>query len=155
MSVGITRFTAEDADDIDAMCGEFVSYLRDLGDPESDIQRFTKEKYLEDGFGSDPAFSGYIARLDGKALGYLLYTKGYNIEFAIRLYYICDLWVRKDARRLGVARLLMERAKADCLAEGGHRLKWDVWLKNPTAFDFYRRIGGVEEDDLVLMKLDF
>src|SRR5213593_2402462 len=122
MSVAIRPLTASDADAVIAMNADFVAYLAAMGDPDSQAQHFTKDKYLSDGFGPDPAFAGYIAAEDGVPLGYLLYCKGYNVDVAERLFFVCDLWVDAAARRKGVARLLMARCAADCRAWGGQRL---------------------------------
>ncbi len=113
MSTTIRPLTAEDADAVIAMNANFVAYLAALGDPDSQVQHFTKEKYLADGFGPDPAFAGYIAEDDGTACGYLLYNKGYNVDLAQRLFFICDLWVEPQARRKGTG------ASADGAMRGG------------------------------------
>ena len=153
MAVTIRSLTPADADAVVAMNAAFVAYLAAMGDPDSQAQHFTKAKYLADGFGPDPAFSGYIAEEDGAALGYLLYCKGYNVDVAQRLFFICDLWVDSKARRKGVARALMARCAADCRDWGGERLEWNVYRPNESAFDFYRRLGGEVVDGLVVMSL--
>lgn len=153
MSTTIRPLTAEDADAVIAMNANFVAYLAALGDPDSQVQHFTKRKYLVDGFGPDPAFAGYIAEDGGIACGYLLYNKGYNVDLAHRLFFICDLWVEPSARRKGTARGLMVRCAADCRAWGGSWLEWYVYRPNQAAFDFYRRLGGKESDAVAIMSL--
>jgi ribosomal protein S18 acetylase RimI-like enzyme len=153
MSLTLRRLTAEDADVVIAMNADFVTYLRDLGDVDSQAQHFTKEKYLLDGFGPEPAFAGFIAEEEGAALGYLLYCKGYNVDIAQRLFFICDLWVDPRARRKGVARALMQRCAADCRAWGGQWLEWYVFKPNSMAFDFYRRLGATESESVAIMSL--
>jgi ribosomal protein S18 acetylase RimI-like enzyme len=153
MSVTVRPLTAGDADAVIAMNATFAAYLASLGDPDSQVQHFTKERYLADGFGPDPAFAGYIAADDGSACGYLLYNKGYNVDLAHRLFFICDLWVEPRARRKGIARTLMGRCAADCRAWGGSWLEWYVYRPNQAAFDFYRRLGGQESDAVAIMSL--
>ena len=153
MSTTIRPLTAEDADTVIAMNANFVAYLAALGDPDSQVQHFTKAKYLADGFGPDPAFAGYLAADDGGACGYLLYNKGYNVDLAHRLFFICDLWVEPSARRKGTARGLMVQCAADCRAWGGSWLEWYVYRPNQAAFDFYRRLGGKESDAVAIMSL--
>ena len=153
MSTTIRPLTAENADAVIAMNANFVAYLAALGDPDSQVQHFTKEKYLAAGFGPDPAFSGYIAEDGGTACGYLLYNKGYNVDLAHRLFFICDLWVEPSARRKGIARALMMQCAADCRAWGGSWLEWYVYRPNQAAFDFYRRLGGKENDAVAIMSL--
>lgn len=153
MSLTIRNLTAEDADAVIVMNAEFVAYLAAMGDPDSQAQHFTKEKYLADGFGPQPAFAGYIAEDETGSLGYLLYCTGYNVDVAQRLFFILDLWVRTSARRKGVGKALMARCAADCRAWGGQRLEWNVYRPNKPAFDFYRSLGGQVIDDLVIMTL--
>ncbi len=153
MTVSIRPLAAADADAVIAMNAAFVAYLRVLGDPDSQAQHFTKEKYLIDGFGPNPAFSGHIAEEESAPLGYLLYYKGYNVDIAQRLFFICDLWVDPQARRKGIARALMSRCAADCRTWGGQRLEWYVYKPNSLAFDFYRKLGGRESNGLVVMSL--
>jgi GNAT superfamily N-acetyltransferase len=153
MPLTVRSLTAADADAVIAMNGEFVAYLAAMGDPDSQAQHFTREKYLADGFGADPAFAGYIAEEAGTSLGYLLYCKGYNVDVAERLFFICDLWVAGRARRKGVGRALMARCAADCRAWGGQRLEWNVYQPNKMAFDFYRRLGAEVIDGLMVMSI--
>ena len=153
MSATIRPLTAGDADAVVAMNANFAAYLAALGDPDSQVQHFTREKYLRDGFGPDPAFAGHIAEDGGAACGYLLYNKGYNVDIAQRLFFICDLWVEPQARRKGIARALMARCAADCRAWGGAWLEWYVYRPNRSAFDFYRRLGGTESESVAIMSL--
>lgn len=153
MTVAIRPLTAADADPVVAMNAAFVAYLKSLGDPDSQVQHFTRDKYLADGFGPEPAFAGYIAEEKGAAHGYLLYFKGYNVDIARRLFFVCDLWVEPAARGQGIARALMARCAADCRAWGGEWLEWYVYRPNKPAFEFYRRIGGKESDGLAVMSL--
>jgi len=153
MTVSIRPVTAADADAVIAMNAAFCAYLAAMGDSNSQVQHFTRERYLDDGFGPNPAFSGYIAEEEGSALGYLLYFKGYNVDLAQRLFFICDLWVDPEARRKGIARALMGRCAADCRAWGGQWLEWYVYKDNSLAFDFYRRLGGHESNGCVIMSV--
>jgi diamine N-acetyltransferase len=153
MAVVIRPLTKADADAVVAMNGAFAAYLAALGDPDSQVQHFTKERYLVDGFGPDPAFAGYIAEDSGVACGYLLYNKGYNVDVAQRLFFICDLWMDPGARRKGIARALMAQCAADCRAWGGSWLEWYVYRPNQAAFDFYRSLGGKESDSVAIMSI--
>ena len=153
MTLAIRPLTETDADAVIAMNATFVVYLREMGDPDSQVQHFTKEKFLANSFGPDPVLGGYIAEDDGGPHGYLLYFKGYNVDIAQRLFFICDLWVNPEARGKGIARKLMARCAADCRAWGGEWLEWYVYRPNKMAFEFYRKVGGLESDALAVMTL--
>jgi GNAT superfamily N-acetyltransferase len=151
MTITVRPLAAADAAAIVAMHDAFMAYLGELGDPDAAQKHFTVECYLADGFGPDPAFAGYIAEVGGKPNGYLLYCKGYNVDLAYRLFFLCDLWVEPDARGKGIGRSLVKRCASDCRRWGGEWLEWYVYRPNKIALEFYRRLGGVESDALAVM----
>ena len=154
MTLSVLPFTPGDVAELHALAGEFSLFLRAMGDPDSEQQQLTGERIQRDAFGPDPVIFGYIARIDGKAAGYLIYTRDYNADYAIRQFHVCDLFVSESARGHGVGGALMGRAAEDCRQWGGKRLQWEVWRPNGRAFDFYRSIGSQEVEELVLMYLD-
>lgn len=153
MTVAIRPLAPADADSVVMMHDAFMAYLDALGDPDGTARHFTREKYLADGFGIDPAFAGYMAEDGALPCGYLLYCKGYNVDLAYRLFFICDLWVQPEARGRGIARKLMAGCAADCRKWGGEWLEWYVYRPNKMAFDFYRKLGALESDALTVMTL--
>lgn len=153
MTVTVRPITAADADAVVGMHDAFLAYLTSLGDPDGAIKAFTREKYQTDGFGPDPVFSGHIAEDDGTPCGYLLYCKGYNVDLAYRLFFICDLWVQPETRGKGIGRKLVTACAAECRKWGGEWLEWYVYRPNTMAFDFYRRLGGQVFDTLSVMSI--
>jgi hypothetical protein len=91
MSIEIRPATAADADAIGQMGREFEEYLRQLGDAK--VVSLTAERYLREGFGENPAFSGFIAEQAGNPVGYLLYTPSFDLDRAGRFLYIVELFV--------------------------------------------------------------
>jgi GNAT superfamily N-acetyltransferase len=153
MPVTVRALTPADAPAVVRMHDAFMAYLGALGDPDAAARRFTIERYLADGFGPDPAFAGHIAEQDGSPCGYLLYCKGYNVDLAYRLFFLCDLWVEPDARGKGIGRSLVKRCASDCRRWGGEWLEWYVYRPNKIALEFYRRLGGIESDTLAVMTI--
>src|SRR5262245_15997404 len=87
MTVTIRPIRREDAEAVVGMQKEFGAYLISLGDHWD--PKFTEQRYLEDGFGANPAFHGFIAEEAEKPqgdvpLGYLLYTPTYDSDTAQR-----------------------------------------------------------------------
>jgi GNAT superfamily N-acetyltransferase len=153
MTITVRPLTPADADAIVGMHDAFMAYLGELGDPDAGLKHFTVERYLADGFGPDPVLAGYIAEDSGTACGYLLYCKGYNVDLAYRLFFVCDLWVQPGTRGKGIGRELVKRCAADCRTWGGEWLEWYVYRPNKMAFEFYRKVGGLESDALAVMTL--
>jgi ribosomal protein S18 acetylase RimI-like enzyme len=141
----------EDAEAIAGMWAAFARYLRGLGD--TDEQDFGVAALLRDGFGPDPAFSGLVAERSQTTVGYLLYHFGYDVDRAVRVLYVVDLWVDPPARRGGAGRALMREAAARCRARGGRELIWAVFMPNRLALDFYERLGARFFADLRFMHL--
>lgn len=151
-SLTVRALTAADVDIVQEMVLEFGAYLIGLGD--SWQHNFTAEKYLEDGFGPNPAFRGLIAERDGAALGYILLAPNYDVDRGMRIEIVIDLWVRPAIRRSGAGRALMAAAAASAAANGAQSLLWAVYRPNRLAFDFYQAIGGRFVADLDWMYLD-
>lgn len=140
MPLSIRPMTPDDAESIERMYAQSAAHLRSLGD-QTDF-RFNAQAYRRDGFGDRPAFSGIIAVLDDKPVGYLLYSPGYDTDAAERFLFVIDLAVDELVRRRGIGRALMERAAAICRDAGGGLLFWAVYAKNEMALEFYRRLGA-------------
>jgi GNAT superfamily N-acetyltransferase len=157
MTVTVRPIRREDAESVVGMAHEFGAYLKSLGD--SWAPNFTREKYLEDGFGANPAFGGFLCeeterKPDGNIpLGYLLHAPNYDVDLACRTLFVIDLWVRPWTRRLGVGRKLMEAAVAEARRNGAGYLFWSVYRPNAIARRFYDGIGAKPVDDLDYMTL--
>jgi ribosomal protein S18 acetylase RimI-like enzyme len=141
----------EDAESIEKLERAFSIELGSLGIPED--SSFNAECYLRDGFGPNPAFSGLVADSGTELLGYLLYHLGYEVSDAARILYVIDLYVSRDARRLGVGQALMAEAVNVCRDLGGSQVCWSVYQSNAPAFRFYERIGASYTDDERFMNL--
>ncbi len=144
--------TANDADQVVALYGEFTQFLRVLGD--STDARLTAEIYRRDGFGENPAFSGLVAERESEVIGYLLYHFGYDTELAARVMYIMDLYVEERQRMQGAAASLMAHAQSICRDYGAREILWSVYKLNPRAREFYEKLGGKLIDDLDYMYLE-
>lgn len=147
----VRTLTARDVDAVQAMVRDFGAYLTGLGD--SWAHNFTAVRYLEDGFGPNPAFHGLIAEDADGPLGYLLLAPSYDVDRGIRIEIVIDLWVNERSRGRGVGKALMKEAADLAGARGARQLLWAVFKPNKLAADFYRSIGGKMVDDLDWMYL--
>lgn len=114
-------------------------------------QNFNAEKFLDAGFGPDPAFFGFIAESGGAPVSYLLYHFGYDVDLATRVIHIVDLWVDPAARRAGVGRRLMGAVAERARAKGASQMIWSVFAPNQLAVKFYERLGAVFYEELRFM----
>ncbi len=141
---------ADDAEAIGELARQFAVYLRLLGDTTN--FQFDAGTYLRDGFGPNPALSGLVVEIDGQVIGYLLYYFGYDVDRAIKLLHIADLYVHERARINGVGRALMREAANICRQKGGTELEWAVFASNKLAAEFYERLGAEYIDDMKYMR---
>ncbi len=145
----IRSATADDAEAIGELAHQLADYLRGLGDP-TDFQ-FNSDTYLRDGFGSAPAFAGLVAEMEGEVIGYLLYHFGYDTDRAMRSLHVLDLYIRKDARRQGAGKALMQTVAHICHQAGGQELFWAVYRLNTLAAEFYTSLGARYTQDMLFM----
>ncbi|HXT14293.1 MAG TPA: GNAT family N-acetyltransferase [Gemmatimonadaceae bacterium] len=140
--------TPSDAPAIAELSAEFVRYLARLGDPAPG--GITADEVLREGFGDHAAFGGFVAEFAGRIVGYLLHHPGYDVDRGGRVWYVFDLFVTATARRAGVGRALMIRARHACQDAGGRALIWTVYPPNLDALHFYQRLGATVSEDRIL-----
>ena len=81
----------------------------------------------------------FVAEIDSKVIGYIFCeTKN---EGDGKTLYIDDLCVDRSARRMGVGRMLVDKARAYAEEKGCNRLLLNVWEFNKNAIDFYEDYG--------------
>lgn len=107
---------------------------------EPDAVKATPEILARDGFGPDAKFSALIAELDGRPVGFALYTFNYSVWEAARGIFVEDIWVEEDIRQAGVGRALMAALARECRARGYARIDLNVLHWNP-ARRFYEALG--------------
>ena len=142
---------ASDAAGIETLFREFVDYLRSIGDQSE--YRFGAQRYLTDGFGSDPVFRGLVAEDASGLIGYVLFSRSYDGDY-VRNFYIVDLYVQQASRGNGIGRMLMNAVRNVALAEGIARLSWAVHKNNEGALRFYEGLGAQYSAETCFMYLD-
>ena len=140
-----------DAEQIEALFHEFVDDLRQIGD--QTVYRFSAAQYLEDGFGSDPAFRGLVAEDGSRLIGYALFCRTYEGDY-VRSFYLIDLYVRRVSRGHGIGHQLIDAVRTLGRDEGIARLSWDVHKNNAGAIRFYERLGAHYSSDTHVMWMD-
>ena len=118
------------ADDLPALCAFRLAMMADIAGESvagSDEMRRTNEVWLEEHFGRD--FSALIAELNGRpvasaGLMWFHHPPGPQNSSGLEAY-ILNVYTKPEARRLGAARLLMERLIAQARVAGAGR----IWLR--------------------------
>jgi ribosomal protein S18 acetylase RimI-like enzyme len=110
------------------------------GDPTGYVTAETMARDLARG-----QISVVLAERAGAALGYCLYHFGYEATYAASGFYICDLYVRPEARGRGVARALMAEVARRSKAAGGTFIWWTSRPQNAQANALYERLEAYRE----------
>jgi GNAT superfamily N-acetyltransferase len=128
--VSVRRPTQADVPALHALVHEFLIHH---DDPR---EHFTLEACQRDLIGEGRAMETFVAELDGVLVGYAALTPAYELPYAVRGYYLSDIFVTERARRKGVAKALIAAAREFTQAKGGFYLWWvsRAWNKEAQAF---------------------
>ncbi len=95
-----------------------------------------------------------LAEVEGEAVGFALWFYNFSTFVGRHGLYLEDLYVRPQARGLGIGRALLRRLAQRCIDESLGRLEWAVLDWNAPAIAFYDSLGSVSMDDWRIRRLD-
>ena len=87
-----------------------------------------------------------------EAIGYLVLTFGYSLEYGGRDAFVDELFVAADQRQRGVGTRAIEFAAEQCRALGVRALHLEVERANTTAQALYRKVGFEDHDRYLLTR---
>jgi ribosomal protein S18 acetylase RimI-like enzyme len=94
--------------------------------------------------------AAYLARAGGRAVGYLVLTHCYSLEFGGPFVLLDEIFVLPEAQGAGVGKRLLDAAADYCRANGFGYLRLEVQKKNLRAIEVYREYGFRTEDRFLL-----
>lgn len=83
----------------------------------------------------------FLAELEGRAVGFVQLFPSFSSVSMRRLWVLNDLFVAPDARKVGVARALMDRARALAIETGAKGLILETEPHNAPAKKLYEDLG--------------
>lgn len=89
---------------------------------------------------------------EGEAIGYVVLTLGYSLEFHGRDAFIDELYVRESHRGRGVGMSTIKFVEEACRALGVEALHLEVERDNTRAQGVYRKAGFADHDRYLLTK---
>jgi GNAT superfamily N-acetyltransferase len=101
-----------------------------------------RTRLAEHGFGPQPKFEVFLAELDGKAVGYTISFETYSTFLARPTYYMEDLFVLPEYRKLKVGLALFMNCVRQARRRECGRMEWQVLDWNENAIRFYERAGA-------------
>jgi len=147
MTVAIRRATESD---LDAVAPLFDAYRQFYHQP-SDIARARDWLRARMQRGESMLL---VAERDAAAVGFTQLYRMFSSVRTARLWILNDLFVAADARRLGVARALLDAAAQACQDDGAAGLMLETGRDNTAARALYRAAGW-HEDATQWYSLDF
>ena len=125
----------EDVDRLAPLFDGYRRFYRQPSDPEG-VRRFLAERL---GAGESRVFVAEAE--DGRALGFVQLFPSFSSVSMKRLWILNDLFVAPGARRAGVARALMERARQLAVETGAKGLILETESHNAAAKTLYEDLG--------------
>ena len=98
-------------------------------------------------FGPRPFVEAIVAERDGAVCGFALFFHNYSTWLTRPGIYLEDLFVRPEARGLGIGKALLVRLAEIAVERGCGRMEWSVLTWNEPAIGFYRGLGAVPMDE--------
>jgi len=102
---------------------------------------------------ANPFFGAvWVFRLDGRAVGYLVVTHGYSLEFGGRDAFVDELYTIPEMRGRGLGTRALRIAEEHCHREGISALHLEVERENPRARALYERSGYKAHDRYLMTR---
>lgn len=104
-------------------------------------------------FGPRPGAEVVLARRRGACVGFALFFPNYSTFLAKPGMYLEDLFVKPEARGLGVGLALLRHLASIARERGYGRMEWSVLDWNDPAIGFYKKLGAVPMDEWTTFRL--
>ena len=139
----ITEATENDVDAIYDLINELAVY--ELAPLEVTV---SKAQLLADGFGENPVYKAFVAKIDAKTVGFALYYEKYS-TWKGKCIYLEDLYIKPEYRKYKIGETLFLKVK-EVAAKGQYgRMEWQVLFWNSPALSFYRKHKANLDNDWV------
>ena len=140
----VRRATAADAAQVHALMQALAAY-EDLT-----VYLAATPDSLRDALAAQPPRAAFLlAEIDGRAVGFVSWTRVYGIWRGGDYLNLDDLFVAEAARGAGVGEALMRAFAAEAAREG-LSARWEVRSDNHGARRFYARLGAEQEEKVVV-----
>ena len=138
----VRRATAADAAQVHALMQALAAY-EDLT-----VYLAATPDSLRDALAAQPPRAAFLlAEIDGRAVGFVSWTRVYGIWRGQDYCNLDDLFVVEAARGAGVGEALMRAFAAEAEGLGA---RWEVRTQNHGARRFYDRLGAEQEEKVVV-----
>ena len=132
-----------------------LEFIRELAAYERHLDRVeaTEARIRETLFGAEPAASVIFAFNEDKPVGFAVFYFTYSTFAGLPGLYLEDLFVKPEARGLGIGRQLLRYLARLAKEKGCWRIEWAVLHWNETAIGFYRKLGAIPMEEWAVYRL--
>jgi len=113
-----------------------------------------KDRLRKDCFSKNPKYEAYLASLNKKYVGYLIFFMSYSSFLALPTLYIEDIFVLKEYRKKGIGQILFDFCVSIASKRKCGRIEWHVLEWNKPAIDFYEKNNSVHLSDWKYYRLE-
>lgn len=146
------RFRPAAEADVDAILEMRRRYYAEDGYPFAEAEAEARQAVV-DLIRDDKLGRLWVARDQGRVIGYLAVTLGFSLEYRGRDAFIDELFIEEQARGQGLGRRALEIAESYGRERGVKALHLEVEHHREAAFELYRRSGFENHDRLLMTKL--
>lgn len=132
-----------------------LEFIRELAVYERQLDRVeaTEARIRRTLFGAEPSASVIFAFEGDNPVGFAVFYFTYSTFAGLPGLYLEDLFVRPEARRLGIGRQLLRYLAKLAKEKGCWRIEWAVLHWNEAAIGFYRKLGAISMDEWAVYRL--
>ncbi|RCJ26498.1 acetyltransferase [Nostoc sp. ATCC 43529] len=94
----------------------------------------------------------WLIKHQNKAIGYVILTLGYSLEYAGRDAFIDELYIQPDYQGQGIGKQTIKFIEEICISLNIHALHLEVEQENISAQSFYRRVGFEDHQRYLMTK---
>lgn len=148
MSILIRKATEKDMPRVLDLIKELADFEHELHEVE-----LSTEDLINDGYGSQPKFTCFVAEDSKVTQGIALVYQRYSTWKGTALH-LEDLIVSKDSRGSGIGTLLLDEVVKHAKQIGVKRISWEVLDWNEPAIAFYEKKGAKVMRDWDVVQLN-
>ena len=149
MSLSIRPATPADLPLIAELIRALAAYEKLAGEV-----RFDEATLGEKLFGPRPYAEVLVGEVDGEAQGFALFFHNFSTFEGRPGVYLEDLFVRPEARGLGLGKALLAELARIAVERDCARLEWWVLDWNEPSIGFYKSLGARPMDEWTVMRVD-
>jgi len=112
------------------------------------VARSALEKFV----GDESLGRLWLIHYGAEAVGYLVLTLGYSLEYGGRDAFIDEVYIRGSHRGCGIGQRALAFAEEACRSLGVRALHLEVERENTNAHALYRKVGFVDHDRYLMTK---